>query len=273
MPPAIKHREPAYSTTDADQLRRWWRIRRGALAAIDLRKAGLVVIDADRHGGPDGVDAWDRLVSEHGADLSAHPIVATPSNGVHVYFAQPEGDPIGNRRGSLPPAVDVKGAGGCITAPGCIKPDGTFYESIGPDLATAYDLGAIRPMPGWLASIIRTAHRAAREAVQRVDDLPAYSGGSRFQRYAAAALAGQTATVAATTVGGRNNALNAAAFRLGQLAARQWLPASAIERELLAAAETNGLLAEDGEQSVMATIHSGLSAGLANPAADPRGRR
>lgn len=67
-----------------------------SLVAIDLRKCGLLVIDADRHGGPDGVAAWEELVREHGADLSRQPMARTPSNGRHIYFSQPEGKPLGN---------------------------------------------------------------------------------------------------------------------------------------------------------------------------------
>ena len=65
--------------------------------------------------------------------------------------------------------------------------------------------------------------------------------------------------------GGRNNTLNAVAYRLGRMIARGWLSRAEVEVRLLAAATVNGLVAEDGQLSVEATIRSGIEAGLKNP--------
>lgn len=260
------------STTDATTIRAWWRTRRGALAAIDLRKAGLVVIDADRHGGPDGAAAWQGLMHDHEADISACPHVRTPNDGMHVYFIQPAGEPLRCRSGRLPPAVECKGEGGSITAPGNVKGDGTFYNPIGPELADAYPAKAIPRVPDWLVGIIR-APRAASEPVQRVNSPPVGLVASRLERYARAALAGQAADVAATSEGSRNQRLNAAAYRLGRFAARGWIERGEVEAVLRSAAQQCGLTADDGVAAVDATIASGLIAGLANPAHEPRSRR
>jgi hypothetical protein len=64
---------------------------------------------------------------------------------------------------------------------------------------------------------------------------------------------------------GRNNALNASAFSLGQLVASGELERSLVEHRLLEAAAANGLVAEDGIESVRATIRSGLNAGMRSP--------
>jgi predicted P-loop ATPase len=74
--------------------------------------------------------------------------------------------------------------------------------------------------------------------------------------------------------GERNNTLNCAAFSLGQLVGSGLLDRTRVEQTLRAAA--SGLAAEDGEQSVEATIRSGLEAGIAQPrdfggAAQPSG--
>jgi hypothetical protein len=73
--------------------------------------------------------------------------------------------------------------------------------------------------------------------------------------------------------GSRNNALNRAAFRLGGMVARTWLQRGAVEHDLLEAAHTNGLVTEDGVDKALATIRSGLDAGLTNPHPDLRDQR
>jgi hypothetical protein len=68
---------------------------------------------------------------------------------------------------------------------------------------------------------------------------------------------------------GRNNALNTAAFNLFQLVAGGGLDENVVRDRLFAAAEACGLVAEDGEASVRATIESGAKAGRAQPRQAP----
>ena len=68
---------------------------------------------------------------------------------------------------------------------------------------------------------------------------------------------------------GRNNALNAAAFNLFQLVAGGGLDENMVRDRLFAAAEACGLVGEDGEASVRATIESGAKAGRAQPRQAP----
>ena len=52
------------------------------------------------------------------------PLVKTPNNGLHVFFKQPNGEALGNGRGSPPrPVCDVRGQGGFVIAPGARLPD------------------------------------------------------------------------------------------------------------------------------------------------------
>jgi hypothetical protein len=88
--PLVRWRDE--STTDIAKIKAWWRQFPNALPAIDVGKSGLVVIDADRHGGPDGVRAFYELVKELGLDVSACAVVRTPSGGLHFYFRQPSED-------------------------------------------------------------------------------------------------------------------------------------------------------------------------------------
>ncbi|MDQ6674424.1 MAG: DUF4158 domain-containing protein [Chloroflexota bacterium] len=65
--------------------------------------------------------------------------------------------------------------------------------------------------------------------------------------------------------GGRNDALNHAAWTLGRWIAVGALEQAEVEDELSAAAEANGLVGDDGERQCWATIRSGLGAGLQQP--------
>jgi len=69
----------------------------------------------------------------------------------------------------------------------------------------------------------------------------------------------------ATQPGGRNAALNSAAWTLGRWIAAGALEQGDVEDELYSAAEANGLVAADGNRQCWATIRSGLGAGLQQP--------
>ena len=64
--------------------------------------------------------------------------------------------------------------------------------------------------------------------------------------------------------GGRNDALNRAAWTLGRWIAAGVLEQANVEDELYAAAVLNGLVVDDGDRQCWATIRSGLSAGLSS---------
>ncbi len=90
---------------------------------------------------------------------------------------------------------------------------------------------------------------------------PARVSGERVRRYARAALEAEAARVARTPEGGRNNQLNRSAFTLGGWVAHGALRAEEVVDALLAAARAAGL----GEREALATIHSGLRAGVRRP--------
>ena len=71
--------------------------------------------------------------------------------------------------------------------------------------------------------------------------------------------------LASAAPGRRNAALNGAAWTLGRWVAAGALEQADVEDVLYAAAERNGLVADDGERQTWATIRSGLSKGLLEP--------
>jgi hypothetical protein len=111
------------------------------------------------------------------------------------------------------------------------------------------------PLPSWLAELLTAAPPPRRAALP---DLAA--GGSR-RRYLAAALRGELADVAGARPGTRNDTLNRAAFRLGQLAAAGHGSLNELTGPLLDAALAAGLT----ETESLATINSGLTAGQRHP--------
>jgi len=76
------------------------------------------------------------------------------------------------------------------------------------------------------------------------------------RQYAGVVLDG----LASTAAGARNAALFRAAAALGRRVAAGQLPEPDVEQGLYAAAERNGLVADDGERAVQRTIRSGLDA-------------
>ena len=143
--PFIKWRD--VSTTDETAIIKWWQKWPDAAIGLDLAKSGLVVIDCDRHGEADGVEAYGALIAKNNYDHSRDRIVATPNKGTHFFYRQPSGQQLGNGRGALPPGIDVRGAGGYVIAPGTVMQDGRLYEVLG-------DIADAPVMPDWLAQII-----------------------------------------------------------------------------------------------------------------------
>jgi hypothetical protein len=114
--PAIKGWRDA-ATTDEDQIAQWWKTFPSAVPGIELGRSGLLVVDLDRHpGGADGVTAFKIMRGDN--PVPQCPTVKTPSGGYHLYFRQPDGEPLGNGRGSLPDGIDIRGDGGWTVAPG-----------------------------------------------------------------------------------------------------------------------------------------------------------
>lgn len=134
------------STTDTQTINQWWLKWPDAAIGLDLAKSGMLVIDCDRHDERDGVEAFGELMAANGFNPDSCPIVATPNQGNHMFFRNPDG--LGNSRGTLPPGVDVRGAGGYVVAPGTVMADGRVYELFG-------NLSECPDMPQWLIETIK----------------------------------------------------------------------------------------------------------------------
>lgn len=258
--------------SDLTQITDWWsgRFKRAhvglltrQLVVVDLdqAKAGTPPLDPARWPGAlHGTDVLEQLVREADAEWPETYTVLTPSGGMHLYFTQPEGEPIGCATGEgttaphLGPLVDVRGIGGYVIAAGSYSAaQGRPYERVTPAA-----LGP-QPLPAWLLARLRPAVQpvAPRARAPRV----MVKAGTRAERYASIALQGEVDGVASAPAGERNRRLYAAARRLGELSgtAPTVLAESVVQDELLGAALTAGL--RGGEREALATIRSGWARG------------
>jgi hypothetical protein len=182
------------------------------------------------------------------------PLIRTGS-GWHLWYAA----------GSLPsrvaiaPGVDWRGRGGLVVAPPSLHHTGTRYTfqqpwqhpdlPVCPPQLRAMVLPAPPPPLSAPAGPIADLDRYVRAALDSEADRvrraprPMIIGGRRISG------------------GGRNDALNRAAFRLGQLAAHTPMDEAAVRRELTEAALSTGL----GRAEVQRTLSSGWRAGLRHP--------
>ena len=263
------------ASSKEDQVRKWWDSYPAALPAIVVGRAGLVVIDCDRHpGGNDGIKAFNQLLSANGGNLADVPMTRTARGGAHLFFKQPKGEPLGNGRGELPDGIDVRGVGGFVIAPGAVLPDGKQWQSVNgrPLLADAFKAGTIPELPQWLADIIRPNRQpngnGTDEYARSFANVPEADGSSRGEAYAAAALQGAAAELSAAPNGKRNEMLNAVAFRLGRMIARGWIDEKTVIDALLGACDANKYLREHGHRATMKTIESGIEAGRKEPHPD-----
>lgn len=238
-------------TTDPTQIRRWWRWWPDANIGVATGTV-LDVCDIDTH---DGLRAVLDVL-----DLAGPPGPLVRSGyGWHLWFA---GTGLGNRTAMLP-GVDWRGRGGYAVAPPSLHPTGRRYTFQ-------------RPFTGPVE--LPVCPTSLRRIVEPPDRPPPRPGASTvgeisdLDRYTRAALDSEISRILAAprpvihsgqrlVAGGRNTALNLAAFRLGQLAAGGGIDQHTVWHQLTNAALDAGL---DRAEAVR-TITSGWHAGLRHP--------
>jgi hypothetical protein len=239
-PPAVRGGFYA-ATTNPAAIRRLWGARDYNIGIRCGAGSGLLVLDDDG-GEIDG--------------LPPTPTVET-SRGVQYYFQHVPG--IRCSAGKLGPHLDIRSDGGYVIAPPSVHPSGKVYRW----LVTGDPIAA----PDWLIERLRAAARPSNsERAIAAAGLPPSGGrpggGSGYGRKA---LASEAEALGKAGKGGRNAALNRAAFCLFQLVAGGELAEGEVVAALVAACERNGLVAEDGLRQVHRTIRSGATAGLQHP--------
>ncbi|MEU3221212.1 bifunctional DNA primase/polymerase [Streptomyces sp. NPDC006971] len=247
---------------DPDQVSRWWSSGRFARAHVGLLTGrggadgrGLVVVDLDMPkpdaepltgrwaGCAGGTDVLELLMREAGAEWPDTYTVLTPSGGMHLYYLQPvDGDLIGCATGDGPraphigPLVDVRGIGGYVIAAG------SYSAAQGRPYTRVSDPGLLpQPLPPWLLALLRPA--VAPPAEHRPAPVHQLPTGDRAERYAIAALNGETDKVSGAGAGQYWRLITASTFRLAELhhTAPHILTEQAVTDALVGAATQAGM--------------------------------
>jgi hypothetical protein len=206
------------------------------------RASGAWVLDVD---GAAGETSLEALEAEHGA-LPATTTVRT-GRGRHLYWALAEI----RSRIRFRPGLDTRAADSYVVGPCSVHETGSIYELVDsrPPVAA----------PEWLLSLIAPAPTAP------LLRLPPLAAQARSERYGAAAVARECERVARTVPGQRNGQLFRSAAALGELVASRLVDEADARAALTAAAETAGLVDDDGARGVELTITSGLTSGARTP--------
>ena len=253
------------ATTDKDAIQAWAADRPNSNIGLATgRISGFWVLDLDT---PEA-EAWlAAKVAVHG-DLPPTPEAKT-ARGRHLFFMVPDGREVRNSAGKLAPGVDVRGEGGYVVGAPSMHPSGVKYEwrsdrkpsGMKWAMPPAWLLDAVSPVAPVVAPM-----ELIEVPVEDVTPLPAPAVPAKVApRYVQRAVDGELSKVAAAGEGGRNHALNEAAFALGQFVGGGYLEAGWLRHKLLQAATSCGLVGADGIATVNKTIDSGMNAGIAKP--------
>ena len=238
-----KHPRTPHGVRDASAsvsaISSWWATWPDA--NVGLATGALLVVDVD---GADGERALRQLVREHELPMT---LEAATGRGRHLYFAAAT-VALGNSSGRLGNGLDIRGHGGYVVAPPSLHTLGQRYRWT--------NRRRPAPLPAWIQERLTTSASPPNITLSSPP-----SDGSRRRRYLTVALRGELGDVARAEPGTRNNTLNRAAFRLGQLARPDDATLAVVESYLLDAALTAGLT----EREALATIDSGLRAGHRHP--------
>jgi hypothetical protein len=240
------------ATTNTDTILAWWRGWPLAMPGIPPRRIGKVIVDADRHPGcVNGVELFHELDFAHGP-FPAHPIVVTKSGGEHHWFSQP--------------AVPIRYAqwkGGEV--------HGHRRFVVG----YALPVGEMPELPAVFCRLANDTHMGSPTSGSFTLPEPAFADGdpivcegpvtAREMRYGERALSNAGFELRFCPVGSRNAKLNVLAYNMGRLVGRNWIGREQVESCLLRACVSNGLLADDGLDQCLATLASGIRAGMARP--------
>lgn len=237
---------------DEAKIREWWQKHQAAIPALPCGVNGLLVVDCDVKNDIDGNANWDAKCSLNGLDHSICVVLDTPSGGRHFYFRQTSYEPLRNSAGKIADAIDTRGDGGYVIAPGAVLPDGRAYT------LTQGSLAEIPQLPNDLDSFLRTNQVSSKPATNAPKKPTDYAVE---RAYAVKALESEAAMIAKAPAGERNNTLNKAAFKIAGLLENGGISRGEAEQVLGDAAQAAGL----GTNEVSSTLASAFDAGRANP--------
>lgn len=234
----------------------WWKRFPDANIGIPAGDNGLAILDVDTDkGGAASLDRLMKYMHSQGQPIPSTVTARTGSGGLHILFAAPDGG-IKSGANVFGPdmlGLDTRGRGGYVIAAPSNHHSGGVYEWIhwGVDLA---------PWPAILTDLMAPKPPPRPATPSPAQGVPAQRSGS-VDRWAAKALAAELADVRSAREPGRNDALNTAAFNVGQIVAGGHLDRTTAAHELLTAALSCGLTDFESKR----TILSGFRASAGKP--------
>ncbi|MFD8882177.1 bifunctional DNA primase/polymerase [Streptomyces erythrochromogenes] len=280
------------ATREWELIHRWWRGNDFGVG-VATGPSGLVVLDLDDHDRPPP----DPALLLPGIDLTQHPdtdlgrvrtgadvlgllcrvrragslldtpatlTVRTPSGGIHLWYRAPDRSRYVQGAGRLGWQVDVRAGWSTAVAPGTVTAAGRYRIA-------GQQESPVR-LPRWVAlelDRVGLRHRDPAAVASRRIRLPRPArehGPGDTSAYAAAALRGELEVVESARAG-RNDTINRAGFRLGQLVGAGLLEHDEVHQALTDAAEQAGV--DPGEAKAQSTLRRALQAGIRSPRTIP----
>ncbi|WP_084331776.1 bifunctional DNA primase/polymerase [Hyphomonas adhaerens] len=218
--------------------------------------ADVVVLDID-HRPSKGWDATETIWSLwRRYSLSGKtPVARTPSGGYHIWLSLPREAKARNwtsAHNCFPiEGVDVRTEGGFVVAPPSAKEYGSTYNWASP-------MPSLSMAP---ASLVKDLCPPAE--VYHPRPLPKCS--ANLSAYVEAAYSAEISAVRLCARGDRNAQLFRSSAALGSFIGAGLLPLNHVLQSLLMAADACGLIREDGQRAILATIKSGIQRGQERP--------
>lgn len=250
--PAVK-RGFHSATTNPETIKRLWRIADCNIGIPTGSASGFWALDIDGEHGEANIFA---LEAKHGRLPQTREVI-TGGGGRHLWFEYTS--PVPSTTSRVAAGIDTRGDGGYVIVPPSVHETGRSY------VWAVDSVDQLSVAPEWLVQLARKkpAESISERALASIRTLRP-SGA-----YGAAALEDEIEALAATGPGGRNTALNRAAFCLSQLVAGGELDQAQVTERLIDACHRNGLIADDGWRTVLATMRSGMRAGMQRPRSRP----
>ncbi|MFB6624270.1 bifunctional DNA primase/polymerase [Streptomyces sp. NPDC056374] len=234
------HRTPEErATTDQTQITTAW-THKPYNVGLATGPAGLVVVDLDLPKATDkpapkewaefrdGIEVFAAVCQRAGHPVPADTYtVRTGRGGLHLYFTAPEGKRLRGSAGRVGWKVDTRAWGGYVVAAGSVVHRRPY------EVLNAVDPA---PLPTWLCDLLTPPPAPAPLSVATVR-----ARIRRADRYAAAAMDGELAKLAAAPDGEHNLTLYRAAYALGRLVAAGSLSEQEVTDRLTEAALAKGL--------------------------------
>lgn len=250
------------ATTDAAQIREWWKKWPDALIGMALgREAGLWVVDFDPREG-ENVDGVAARMAELVGKFPAGPKSETQSGGWHIWFKMPDGDVPKNSVGKgKTKFIDWRAEGGYVILPPSRMSDGAAYTwLVSPDIADFPDA------PADLLDLVFKRGRFAPEKATRAPSIPGrVAPDDARRRYCVIALGRAAERIRGLVQGQRNVEINNIALGVGHLVGTGAITREEAYAALFDACAALGLAADDKALKPGGTLDRALDDGMREP--------